>query len=164
MNSHRFNPSRVAAVAVISALTFVSTWTLAQTAPPVVAPKAVVKQGSERWEKEIAAYEAADKQNPPKQGGVVFTGASGIRMWKTLEKDFPDQAVINRGFGGSEMADSAYFADRIVTPYKPRLVVVQAGGNDINAGKSPEQVLTDFKSFVEKIRAKLPGTRTRIFR
>jgi len=75
MNSHRFNPSRVAAVAVISALTFVSTWTLAQTAPPVVAPKAVVKQGSERWEKEIAAYEAADKQNPPKQGGVgVYRG------------------------------------------------------------------------------------------
>src|SRR5204862_2402388 len=87
---------------------------------------------SAKWEKEIQAFEAADKKQPPPEGAVLFTGASGIRMWKTLAADFPDQKVINRGFGGSEMADATYFAERIVIPYKPRVVVVQAGGNDIN--------------------------------
>ena len=44
-------------------------------------------------------------------------------------------------------------------PYKPKLIVLQAGGNDINAGKSPEQVADDFKAFVVKVRAALPETR-----
>ena len=57
------------------------------------------------------------------------------------------------------MADSVYFADRIIIPYKPKLILIQAGGNDINAGKSPEEVAADFKTFVEKVRAKLPETR-----
>jgi lysophospholipase L1-like esterase len=121
--------------------------------------KPAAKSPSERWEKEIRAFEAADRKQPPPEGAIVFTGASGIRMWKTLAEDFPDQKVINRGFGGSEMADADYYADRIVIPYKPRLIVIQAGGNDINNGKSPEQVFADFKAFVEKVRAKLPDVR-----
>jgi lysophospholipase L1-like esterase len=121
--------------------------------------KSVSPSPSAKWEKEIRAYEAADKKNMPPEGAVLFTGASGIRMWKTLAEDFPDQMVINRGFGGSEMADSVYFAERIVIPYKPRLIVIQAGGNDINNGKTPEQVLADFRAFVEKVRAKLPDAR-----
>jgi len=130
--------------------------------PPADKPSATAKpaaSSSAKFEKEIEAYEQADKKNPPPQGAVLFTGASGIRLWKTLVEDFPDQKVINRGFGGSEMADATYFADRIVIPYKPRLVVVQAGGNDINGGKSPEQVFADFKAFVTKVRAKLPDVR-----
>ena len=55
--------------------------------------------------------------------------------------------------------DSVHFADRIVLPYEPRLIVIYAGGNDINAGKTPEQVFADFKAFVAKVRAKLPETR-----
>jgi lysophospholipase L1-like esterase len=114
---------------------------------------------SEKWEKDIQAFEAADKASPPPTGAILFMGASGIRLWKTLAQDFPGLATINRGFGGSHMADSVYFTDRIVIPYKPKLIVIQAGGNDINAGKTPEQVLADFQAFVEKVRAKLPTVR-----
>jgi lysophospholipase L1-like esterase len=67
--------------------------------------------------------------------------------------------VINRGFGGSQTIDSVYYADRIVIPYRPRLIVLQSGGNDINAGKKAEQVLADFKAFVAKARAELPDVR-----
>lgn len=117
------------------------------------------KAQENRFEKDIQAYEAADKTNPPPQGAILFTGASSIRLWKTLAEDFSEHKVINRGFGGSQMSDNVHFADRIVTPYKPKLIVIQAGGNDINAGKSPEQVLADFKLYVEKVRAKLPDVR-----
>ena len=113
-------------------------------------------QAGHRFEKEIAAYEAADKVSAPPQGAVVFTGASGIRLWKTLAQDFPGLTVINRGFGGSQLSDSIYFADRISIHYKPQTIVIQAGGNDINAGISPEQVLADFKTYVAKVRSALP--------
>ena len=114
---------------------------------------------SVRWEKEIRAFERDDVTSPPPAGAIVFIGSSSTRLWKTLARDFPGHAVINRGFGGSQIADSVAFADRIVIPYRPRMVVLQAGGNDIAAGKSPERVLTDFKAFVEKVRARLPETR-----
>ena len=67
--------------------------------------------------------------------------------------------MINRGFGGSQIADSVFYADRIVIPCRPRLIVLRAGGNDIHAGKTPEQVAADFRAFVEKVRAKLPDVR-----
>jgi len=67
--------------------------------------------------------------------------------------------VINRGFGGSQMADSVELAERIVLPYQPRQIVVYAGDNDIAAGKSPEQVGADFQAFVKKVHAVLPQTR-----
>jgi lysophospholipase L1-like esterase len=120
---------------------------------------AAEKAGPERWEKTIAAFEAADKTNPPPQGAILFIGSSTIVRWKTLAQDFPEHAVINRGFGGSQIADSVFYADRIVIPYRPRMIVLRAGGNDIHAGKTPEQVAADFKTFVEKVRAKLPEVR-----
>ncbi|MHB8524140.1 MAG: SGNH/GDSL hydrolase family protein [Limisphaerales bacterium] len=112
-----------------------------------------------RWEPEIAAFEAADKTNPPPQHGILFVGSSSIRLWKTLAADFPDQEVINRGFGGSQIEDSTAFAERIVVPYHPRMIFLYAGDNDIAAGKSPETVLADYRAFVKKVETDLPGTR-----
>ena len=114
--------------------------------------------GSEKWEKEIAAFEKADRERPPEKGGIVFVGSSSIRLWRTLAEDFPGSRVLNRGFGGSHIADSVEFAERIVIPYAPRQVVMYAGGNDLNAGKPPEKVIADFKAFAGKMRAALPET------
>ncbi|MCX7008581.1 MAG: GDSL-type esterase/lipase family protein [Kiritimatiellaeota bacterium] len=124
--------------------------------PAVMGVHAVATDNFARWEKDIAAFEKADQTNPPPKNAVLFVGSSGIRRWKTLAQDFPGCRVINRGFGGSQIADSAHFADRIVLPYAPRLIILRAGGNDIAAGKSPEQVFGDFKDFVAAVRAKLP--------
>jgi len=109
-----------------------------------------------KWEKEIAAFETTDRTNPPPKNGLVFIGSSTVRMWKTLAQDFPEQRVINRGFGGSEIVDSTYFAERVIFPYSPRMVFLRAGGNDLWAGKTAEQVFGDYKEFVEKVQSKLP--------
>jgi lysophospholipase L1-like esterase len=114
---------------------------------------------SNAFDKDILAFEASDKTNPPPKHAVLFIGSSSIRMWKTLAQDFPDYRVINRGFGGSQISDSIHFADRIVVPYEPSVIVFYAGGNDINAGKSAEIVFDDFKHFVSKVREKLPATK-----
>jgi len=85
-------------------------------------------------------------------------GSSSIRFWQ-LEEYFPDMQVINRGFGGSHISDSVYFADRIVIKHRPKTVVFFAGGNDIAAGKTAETVADDFKQFVAKVHDDLPDTR-----
>lgn len=113
----------------------------------------------EKWTEAINKCTAADKTNPPPRDAVVFVGSSSIVKWASLEKDFPEHKVINRGFGGSELYDSVYYADRIIIPYAPRTVVVYAGDNDLKAGKTPEKVFADFKALVAKIHAALPKTR-----
>jgi len=127
----------------------------AEPAAPA-APSAVAQ--TSKWEKEVAAYEAADRENPPAKGGIVFIGSSSIRLWKSLARDFPDQPVLNRGFGGSQIADATGLVDRLVVPHEPRLVVLYSGGNDLNAGKSAEQVFAAFKEFVATVQARLPHT------
>jgi len=118
------------------------------------------KQSPEaQWGKDIRAFDAADKTNPPPQGAVLFIGSSSIRLWTNLAQAFPGHKVLNRGFGGSQLSDSVAFVDRIVTPYKPKLVLLYAGDNDIASGKSPERVLNDFKAFVASVHAALPETR-----
>jgi lysophospholipase L1-like esterase len=111
-----------------------------------------------QWEKEIAAFEALDRTHPPPRRGLLFVGSSTIRKWTTLAADFPNQPVLNRGFGGSEIVDSTHFADRIVFPYAPRMIFFRAGGNDLWAGKTPEAVFADFKEFVAKVQTRLPKT------
>ena len=110
------------------------------------------------FEAEITAFEKKDMVHPPAAGGVVFVGSSSFRMWKNLETAFPGVPVINRGFGGSELSDSVKYVHRIVTPYRPAMVVVYAGDNDISAGKSPETVCADFQKLVEEIHSDLPQT------
>ena len=111
-----------------------------------------------KWEKEIAAMDAADRTSPPPKGEVLFIGSSTIRMWKSLPQDYPEHRVINRGFGGSQIVDATHFAPRLIFPHAPRVIFLRSGGNDINAGKSPDQVFADYKDFVAVIHAKLPQT------
>jgi len=112
-----------------------------------------------RWEKEIQSFEISDRTNPPPKNAILFIGSSSIRLWKDLQKDFPDLSVINRGFGGSQIEDSTFFAERIIFPYEPRLIIMYAGGNDINAGKTAMRVYEDFKAFVNKVHSRLPSTK-----
>ena len=105
---------------------------------------------------EINAFADVDHDTPPPTNAILFVGSSSIRLWKTLAEDFPQHQVINRGFGGSQIIDSVNYANRIIIPYRPKHIVLYAGGNDINAGKSAQEVLADFQAFVRKIRESLP--------
>lgn len=98
------------------------------------------------WEPTIQKFEAEDKAHPPVSGGVVFIGSSSIRRWDSLAASFPGLNVVNRGFGGSELADSAKYATRVVVPHAPRIVVLYAGENDLNRGVLPEAIGADFAS------------------
>jgi len=128
----------------------------AQTATPKWPLPKPTTHDFTKWEKTVAAFEAADRTNPPPKGAVLFVGSSTIVRWKSLANDFPETTVLNRGFGGNQIKDSTHFAERMIFPYQPSAIFLRAGGNDLNAGWPPEDVLADFKAFVAKVRGKFP--------
>ena len=111
------------------------------------------------FEPEIRAFEARDRRSPPEPGGIVCVGSSTFTFWDNLAKDLSPLPVLNRGFGGSELSDSLHFADRIVIPYRPRVVALYAGDNDLANGKSPDAVVRDFQQFAQRVFDALPATK-----
>jgi lysophospholipase L1-like esterase len=110
-----------------------------------------------RFEKSVLLYEATDTTNPPPSHAILLAGDSQFYRWKTFHEDLPDYTVVNRGIDSFQTSDLIFFTDRLVLPYRPRLIILHVGGNDVHNGKSPEQVLADFKTFVVKVRTALPG-------
>ena len=108
------------------------------------------------WEDDIKKFETLDQQTPPPANPILFVGSFHDPVVGRLTKSFPGLPVINRGFGGSTVADVVHYADRIVLNYKPRAIVFYSGDNDIAGGKTPEQVAADFTALLKAIRAELP--------
>jgi lysophospholipase L1-like esterase len=112
-----------------------------------------------KWEAAIAGIEAREQVTPRAGGGIVFTGSSSIRNWKTLAEDFPNFVVENRGFGGSQISDLIAYFDRVVVPGNPKQIVIYSGTNDLNAGESPEQVFGDLATLAGMVRVALPDAK-----
>lgn len=127
------------------------------TGSPASAPDGPLAKGP-RFAKEIAAFEKADADHPPAPGGVLFVGSSSIRLWD-LEVSFPGRNYLNRGFGGSTMGELLHYTDRIVLPYRPKVIVLYEGDNDIKLKVTPAAYAEHFKQFVGKVRQQLPTTR-----
>ena len=111
------------------------------------------------WEEELAAFERLDREMPPAQGGVCLLGSSNVRLWTTLADDFPGMDVVNRGVGGCRLEELAEFGPRLVAAATPRVIVVSAGGNDVAAGRSAEQVRDDFLRLAARLRDDLPDAK-----
>ncbi|MGC4081679.1 MAG: GDSL-type esterase/lipase family protein [Vicinamibacterales bacterium] len=109
-----------------------------------------------QWREQVAALAAQPAVGPV---DIVFVGSSSVRMWKSLASDFPRWRTVNCGFGGSQLADSIFYFDQLITPRAPRVVVLYAGENDLAAGVAPEQLLADFRAFRERLRAARPAAR-----
>lgn len=159
LNSLRLPLSALALAAVLAACAggpSATSATPAATTTAKTAPRIPEQVSNAEWENDMQRFAAEDAQSPPPRGGVVFTGSSSIRLWDTLAQDFPGVPVINRGFGGSELRDSTWYADRTIVPYAPRQILIYAGDNDLNSGRSPQQLRADFIAFVERVRRDLP--------
>jgi lysophospholipase L1-like esterase len=142
--------SRLIRIAVLLAAAASGTVAFART-PEAATP--------DRWEEALAAFAAADLKNAPEPGAVLFVGSSSIRLWDGLEEQFEDARVLKRGFGGSRLADCVKHLDRLVVNYRPRLVLLYAGDNDLAEGGSPEDVLARVQAFAEGVHGRLPETR-----
>jgi lysophospholipase L1-like esterase len=127
------------------------------SAPQLVCQTAVSEPP--RGQAEIDRFEAADRAHFPARGSIVFAGSSSIARWETLDKDFASIRVLNRGIGGYTLHENVQSFDRIILPYKPPIIVLYSGENDLTEGRTPNDVFQDFRTFVSLVHAKLPATR-----
>lgn len=118
-------------------------------------------QDPEFFADEIAAFAEQDAATPPPDAPIVFVGSSSIRLWTTLAEDMAPLPVLNRGFGGSQLAHVIHYADETIVRYLPRALVLYAGDNDLDAstGKTAQDVARDFGTLVATVHAYAPGVR-----
>lgn len=129
---------------------------------PAQSEEGEVKQykNPDRFEKAIAKFEEADKEQMPPKNAIVGIGSSSMRGWhQMIQEDLSPLTIIPRGFGGSNMNDALHFVDRIVIPYKPRAVLLYEGDNDIAQGITPEKIKKTYQAFVQQVHAALPDCR-----
>ncbi len=108
------------------------------------------------YEDEVRALERSVHDRAPRPRPVVFYGGSSIRLWETLDSDFPGVGTVNLGFGGATLAACVFFFGRLVRPCGPRSLVVYAGDNDLGDGRSPSDVLVSFRELADLV-SSLPG-------
>lgn len=112
-----------------------------------------------RFRSQIEAYERGDSASPPPAGAILFTGSSIFRRWTRLAEQMAPLPVLNRAFGGSRTDEVYLSMDRVVLPYRPKIIVYYCGSNDINAGRGPEEILGWFSRFAARVDSALPATR-----
>lgn len=125
---------------------------LAAGCQPLVPPPVPAGEDPGRWLEDVERFERTpvDVERP-----VVFVGSSSIRRWSTLAEDMAPVPVLNRGYGGSRIFDTVYWADRLVVPHDPTVVVVFAGTNDISGDRprSAAWITERFDELVARLRA-----------
>ena len=118
------------------------------------------QQKLDKFESTIIEFEQEDQKDGYNSNTVLFTGSSSIKMWKSLHKDMSPIPVINRGFGGSTIPEVTYYADRIILPHKPKIIVFYCGENDLaNEESKSSLALKSFKKFHKYMQKNLPETK-----
>jgi lysophospholipase L1-like esterase len=95
---------------------------------------------------EIKAFRKADSIKAPAKDAILLIGSSSFTKWKDVQEYFPEQTMLNRGFGGSSLTDVIYYANDVILKYRPKQILIYCGENDI-AGSSTVNADTVFERF-----------------
>jgi lysophospholipase L1-like esterase len=105
------------------------------------------------FESELCAFDGAHAP----QNAAVFYGSSSIRLWDNLAQCFPGITVVNRGFGGSTLAECIDLLPRLIFPLAPASLLLYAADNDLDQGASPEHAEYLFHQFMARLRERFPA-------
>ena len=113
------------------------------------------------YELKASKYEAKVKTIESENYHVMLAGSSSIEFWETSLTDMEPIVTYNHGIGGTTAADwTNKFNQRLVYPYKPKLVVYYVGINNIvNAGKTAEETITELEAFFTATHNAMPNTK-----
>ena len=89
---------------------------------------------------------------------VVFYGSSTIRLWNSLQDDFPHTNILNLGFGGAFISSLSQNFERLFTFEAPKAIVLYLGGNDLSLGWTAQKIFKKIKILIAKIHSRYPGT------
>lgn len=117
-------------------------------------------QETNRFQKEVETIQKKyDTIWIPSQKTIVFTGSSSIRLWSDLNKLFPDDQIVNTGFGGSESTDLLLFSKELILNFNPYKVFIYEGDNDIASKKKPKEIINTIEKIVHSVWLKNNNTK-----
>ena len=101
-----------------------------------------------RFEEDIKLLEKKDKKNC-----MLFYGSSTFTKWDItdIKRSFPLETIVNNGFGGSVAEEALYYSDRLVFPFRPKILCYYEGDNDAYCGYTPSKAFSFTKSLLDKI-------------
>lgn len=105
---------------------------------------------------EIKAFRSTDSLSTPANNAILLIGSSSFTNWKDVAKYFPDQTIINRGFGGSSLPHLIMYAEDVIFKYNPKQIIIYCGENDLTGGSTitAETILERVKMLHGLIRSK----------
>ncbi|MEK9603623.1 MAG: GDSL-type esterase/lipase family protein [Flavobacteriaceae bacterium] len=110
------------------------------------------------FEHEISQLEKKVNDKNQEEHLDVFYGSSTIRLWKSLQTDFPNSNILNLGFGGAFIDSLSQNFERLFRIKTPKSIVLYLGGNDLSLGWTAERIVDNIKSLILKIHQKFPNT------
>ena len=118
------------------------------------------KAATERWEKDIAAFDELNDSEEARPDSILFIGSSSIRRWTTIATDMAPFQTIRRGYGGAKFTDMAVFAERIISPHRFRGIVMFVGNGVVGKPEdhTPEQIEELARYIVNVAHKHSPGT------
>ncbi|MBU2946671.1 GDSL-type esterase/lipase family protein [Zobellia uliginosa] len=109
------------------------------------------------WANEIKRLKRRVSKLKTQENLIAVYGSSSVRLWVHMQKDLLPFHTVNLGFGGSTFAWCIHYFDEIFAEANPSKIVLYAGENDLNQGRTPQEVLADCHTLVGMVRAKYPN-------
>ena len=103
------------------------------------------------FEKEVREISARIDSTGWESGSTLFTGSSTIRMWKSLQESFPQESILNTGFGGSKASDLETHLFPLVIKFEPSRVFIYEGDNDVWEDIPVANILTSLDNIVNRL-------------
>lgn len=115
---------------------------------------AFAQQTKPPYRDDIQAFKKQDSINMPAKKQILFAGSSSFTKWTDVQDYFPSYKILNRGFGGSTLADVIRYADDVIFKYEPKQIIIYCGENDFAANDSVtvDTVVSRFKQLFAMIR------------
>lgn len=107
------------------------------------------------FDQEVDELERRNAARRGEQNLLLFYGSSSFTLWHDMADHFPEYNVVNHGFGGSTLVDCLEYFDRLVAAFRPAVIILYAGDNDLGNGGTPEGVLASLEHFLARKRATL---------
>ena len=79
-----------------------------------------------------------------------------MKSWVDIQDDL-SLTVLNNGIGGSRTWELLAYADKLVTTFRPKTVIVYGGSNDIDYREQANQIAGRTEAFMQYLSTALPG-------
>ena len=126
----------------------------------------LVKDASLEYRVENSNYESKaskyeDNAVEEESYHVMLAGSSSIEFWTSSKEDLEPVVSYNHGIGGTTIEEwDEKLNQRLVYPYKPKMVVYYVGINNvINTSQTASEIWNNLKNFFNHTHEALPNTK-----